>query len=189
MTWRAAAGLLVLVSLVVHLWLFPPKPYSDEYHDQFCLTRGCTRSVRIYRIEGSSTESEEKMLPNSLASYTTAMLGPCPGHRWISYHGGYTQSVTGLAGYFSMKTNATFSGSSRQLITLGMRYQFDGVRHIFQGMYKRDPELLKRVLTYILQRYEKDRWDRFDEFMDLLDPPGGGWKSLRVKLDELEREP
>lgn len=189
MSWRAVVGFIVLSGLVIHLCFFPSVPYSNEYHDQFCLTRGCTRSVRIYRSEGTSTESEEKLLPNCLASYTTMTLGPCPGHRWISYHGGYTTSVTGIAAYFSMTSNVTFSGSDRELVSLGMLYKFDHVRHVFQAMAKRDPELLKRIMTYILQRYEKDRWNRFDEFMELLDPPGQSWDPLRAKLGELEQEP
>ncbi len=180
---------MVLASLVIHLWLFPAEQVSDEYHDQFCLVRGCTRKVHIYRARGISTESDVQSVPNCLSSYTTALLGPCPGHTWVSYHGGASRHMSGITYYFAMEENISFSGSGRNLVTLGMDRQFDGVRHIFQAMYKRDPKLLKRVLTYILQRYEKDRWERFDEFMDILDPPGGGWNALRAKLDELEREP
>lgn len=189
MRWRTVAALGVLIGLVVSLCLYPPIPISDEYHDQFCLTRGCIRKVHIYRALGTSTELEETIVPNCLASYSTAMLGPCPGHRWISYHGGYSRYMRGLAYYFSMRENASFSGSNRELVTLAMDSKFNFVRHVFQNMYKRDPDLLRRVLSYILQRLQKDRWKRYDEFMELMDPPKEDWNALRNKLNELEQEP
>ncbi len=179
----------ILAMLIIHLLIFPPVHISDEYHDQFCLIRGCARQVRIYNNGRSIQESVIKTVPNCLSSYSTALLGPCPGHEWISYHGGGSRYMGGLAYYFAMEENFTFSGSNRELVSLGATYKFQFVEHIFRKLYRNNPEILKRILIYILSRYQKDRWVRFEDFVNLLTAPKQDLNALTEGLTELEKEP
>lgn len=63
-----------------------------------------------------------------------------------------------ILGYSILNTSQfTFSGSSRQWVNLCEDSRFDFYGFIFRILDRQDRPLLKRVIEYILSRYQKDR--------------------------------
>lgn len=182
---------LAVVSLCTYLYFYPGTTVSDAYYDQFCISRGCCRKVRIQTFGSLTRESDISSSTHCLASYAAALLGPCPKHKWVSFHGGGEEYKTGIA-YFLLPTSQfSCSGSPRENVNLCEDTRFDCYEQNFRRLFKRDRLLLKRVLRYIFSRYQKDRWSGLDKFKDLLADSdlANGIENLRRGLARLEKEP
>lgn len=165
---RAFFLLFLLVILILHLFLFPSVNVEERAEDQFCLNRGCTRQIKIVIRDGIKNETVLQNTENCLSSYSIPILGPCLQHDWVTYHGGGSKFRSGIEYYFTMSENSTFSGSNRNLVTLGMQYQFNFCNTLFSRMYRNDQVLLNRMLIYIFSRLKDDKWAGYNDFFELV---------------------